>query len=51
MLKQLLYLMMITCLGCGGQNTAIEGKVVITSTKSFEKMKASKSPPPQIPKQ
>jgi hypothetical protein len=51
MLKRSLLLLTITCLGCGGQNTAIEGKVVITSTKGFEKMKASKSPPPQVPKQ
>jgi len=35
--------------GCS-QNTATEGKVTITSTKVFGKMKGSKSPPPQIPK-
>lgn len=51
MLNRSLILLLIACFGCGGQNTAIEGKVVITSTKGFANMKASKSPPPQVPKQ
>lgn len=36
--------------GCSEKN-AVEGKVTITSTAPFSKLKGSKSPPPQIPKQ
>jgi hypothetical protein len=35
--------------GCKESNDAVEGKVVITSTKAFSNNKAMKSPPPQKP--
>lgn len=38
----------ITFTGCR-DNSAVEGKVTITSTKAFSNNKAMKSPPPQKP--
>jgi len=47
---------LIACLsifitGCRDSNTAVEGKVKITSTAAFGNIKAMKSPPPQKPGQ
>jgi hypothetical protein len=38
----------LTFTGCR-DNSAVEGKVTITSTKAFSNNKAMKSPPPQKP--
>jgi len=37
--------------GCRDSNEAVQGKVNITDTKAFSKMKSMKSPPPQKPGQ